>query len=71
MVQGTGLSRVWVFDEKSLEGALQAYVDEALTAYPHQAERIRLVAAGMRDFLYSGQADALTLDKGHSRTNVD
>ncbi len=71
MVQGTRLSRVWVFDEKGLEGALQAYVDEALAAYPHQAERIRLVVAGMRDFLYSGQADALTLDKGQGRTDAD
>ncbi len=64
MVQGTRLNRVWVFGEAGLEGALQAYVEEALSAYPHQAERIRMVAAGMRDFLYSEHADALTLDKG-------
>ncbi len=64
MVQDTRLNRVWVFDEAALEGALQAYAEEAQGAYPLQAERIRMVAAGMRDFLYSEHADPLTLDKG-------
>lgn len=67
MVQGTSLGRVWVFDEAAMETALQAYVAEALAAYPHQEERILTVAAAMRDFLHSQHADALTLDKGRSR----
>ena len=70
MTQFSDIKRVWVFNEASLEAALEAYVAEALAAYPQQQERIRITALAMRDFLYSHHADGLTLEKKphHSRT---
>ncbi len=64
MTQSTGVGRVWVFDETSLEQALESYRAEALEAYPHQAERIGITMAAVRDFLHSEHADRLTLHKG-------
>ena len=66
MTHTTRVGRVWVFDEGSLEQALAAYQTEALTAYPHQAERIGTAVAAIRDFLHSSHADPLTLGKGES-----
>lgn len=55
------LGRVWVFDEESLNEALSAYEQEALAAYPAQAERIKVAMAAIEDFLYSEHADRLIL----------
>ena len=64
MTQATQVGRVWVFDEGSLEQALEAYEGEALAAYPHQEARIGTAVAAIRDFLHSRHADRLTLNKG-------
>ncbi len=67
MTQATQIGRVWVFDEGSLEQALEAYKTEALEAYPHQEERIGTTVAAIRDFLHSSHADRLTLHKTEKR----
>ncbi len=64
MSQANLVGRVWVFDEGSLEQALSDYQNEALAAFPHQAERIGTAVAAIRDFLHSRHADRLTLNKG-------
>jgi hypothetical protein len=53
--------RVWVFDESSLNQALQTYEKEALRAFPHQSNRIRTTVAAIRDFLCSEHARKLLL----------
>jgi hypothetical protein len=54
--------RIWVFDESKLNEALQAYQAEALAAYPHQSERIRMTLAAVRDFLHSKHAQKLVMN---------
>lgn len=61
MNMGIELGRVWVFDEASLDAALAAYQDEALSAYPHQAERIRTTVLAVKDFLQSSHANRLVM----------
>lgn len=58
------LGPIWVFDQSSLESALESYRQEAETAYPHQAERIRITVAAMRDFLHSEHARGLMMKPG-------
>ena len=60
------LGRIWVFDEDALETALRKYREEALRAYPAQAERIEIAVAAIRDFLHSEHADPLIM-KGPGR----
>jgi hypothetical protein len=60
-MQEERLGRIWVFDEDSLTEALSAYEEEALAAYPAQAERIRVAIAAIEDFLYSEHADRLIM----------
>jgi hypothetical protein len=64
MVKGGDIGRVWVFDARSLEAALVRYQQEAVTAYPHQQERVAIAVAAIRDFLYSRHADTLTMNTG-------
>jgi hypothetical protein len=50
----TGLAgRVFVFTGETLELALEEWVQEQLSAFPHREELIRITAAAMRDFLGS------------------
>lgn len=58
------LGRIWVFDEASLQRAMDAYEADAMAAYPHQAERIKTTMLALRDFLHSEHADALMLGGG-------
>jgi len=62
------IGRIWVFDETKLKEALDRYEADALKAYPHQEERIRLTVAAMRDFLHSEYADKLVMG-GANREN--
>lgn len=55
------LGRIWVFDEDTLESALRAYREEALSAYPAQAERIQIATEAIRDFLHSEHAKAMIM----------
>lgn len=64
MTTNKTLGRVWVFDEASLQRAMDAYEAEALAAYPQQTERIRTTMLAMRDFLHSEYADTLKLGGG-------
>jgi len=63
MQSQTKIGRVWVFDQASLEQALEHYQQDSIDAYPHQEERIRIAVAAIRDFLQSEYADDLTLHK--------
>ncbi len=58
------LGRIWVFDETSLQRAIDAYQAEALAAYPEQEARIRTAMLAVKDFLHSSHADALMLGGG-------
>jgi len=49
------MSKVWVFQESTLEIALDEWIHEQLDHYPHKEEFIRTVALAMRDFLNSRQ----------------
>lgn len=66
MSENTKLGPIWVFDESSLERALESYQEEALEAYPHQRERILITVEAMRDFLHSPHAKALTMKGGQN-----
>lgn len=55
------LGPIWVFDEATLEKALEGYQREALAAYPHQRERILTTVAALRDLLHSPHAAALRM----------
>ena len=52
---------IWVFDEATLEKALDSYQREALAAYPHQRERILTTVLALRDLLNSPHADVLRM----------
>jgi hypothetical protein len=49
------MSKVWVFQQSTLEVALDEWVQEQIDHYPHKEELIRTVALAMRDFLDSRQ----------------
>jgi len=49
------MSKVWVFQQSTLEAALDEWVREQLVHYPHKEEFIRTVALAVRDFLDSEQ----------------
>ncbi|HYE33867.1 hypothetical protein [Methylocaldum sp.] len=49
------MSKVWIFQESTLEVALDEWVREQIEHYPHKEEFIRTVALAMRDFLDSRQ----------------
>ena len=67
MSEKTQLGPIGVFDAGSLADALRAYQREALTAYPHQQERIDTTIAAMRDFLYSSHARRLMTRAGRDQ----
>lgn len=48
--------QVFVFTGAVFEAALEEWVLEQISAYPHQEERIRITALAMRDFLLSDTA---------------
>ena len=58
---GNEITKIWVFDEQSLELAIRSYREEARAAYPQQAERIDVVTAAIRDFLHSDHARMLVM----------
>lgn len=64
MSKNNTLGRIWVFDEASLQRAMDAYENEALAAYPHQAERIKTTLLALNDFLHSEHAAPLLLGGG-------
>jgi hypothetical protein len=48
--------QVFVFTGASFEAAMEEWMREQITAFPHQEERIRITALAMRDFLLSDAA---------------
>ena len=60
------MSKVWVFQESTLESALNDWVAEQIAAYPHKEELIKTVELAMLDFMHSPQVKAhkmVMLDK--------
>ncbi|BBA33610.1 hypothetical protein sS8_1653 [Methylocaldum marinum] len=49
------MNKVWVFQESTLETALDEWVRDQIDHYPQKEELIRTVALAMRDFLNSRQ----------------
>jgi len=52
------MSKVWVFQQSTLEAALSDWVSEQIDAYPHKEELIKTVELAMLDFLNSSQVEA-------------
>ncbi|CAI8959895.1 conserved protein of unknown function [Methylocaldum szegediense] len=49
------MSKVWVFQQSTLDNALDEWVQEQIDHFPHKEELIHTVALAMRDFLHSRQ----------------
>jgi len=52
------MSKVWIFQQSTLESALNDWVAEQTATYPHKEELIRTVELAMLDFLNSPQVEA-------------
>jgi len=60
------MSKIWAFQQSTLESALNDWVAEQIAAYPHKEDLIRTVELAMLDFMNSPQVEAhkmVMLDK--------
>ena len=55
------MSKVWVFQQSTLEAAPSDWVDKQIAAYPHKEELIRTVELAILDFLDSPDVEARTM----------